>query len=84
MALPWARNISSWWILGMHVGIQEYLKLRNSPCISVHHFFSCAHAHIFKFYSVEMIDDVYEILRSTKYWADRWRLSYILAVSREA
>lgn len=39
-----------------------------------------------------MIDDVHEIpfhfmdfyLQNTKSWGDRWRLSYILAVSREA
>lgn len=39
-----------------------------------------------------MIDDVYEILlhfldfylRNTRSWGDRWRLSYILAVSWEA
>lgn len=55
-------------------------------------FFSCTHAPIFKFYSVEMIDDVHEILlhfmdlylQNTKSWGDRWRLSYILAVSWEA
>lgn len=44
------------------------------------------------FYSVEVIDDKYGILlyfmdfylQNTKSWGDRWRLSYILAVSWEA
>lgn len=59
---------------------------------SMHHFFPCTQAHIFKFYSVEMIDDVYEILlhfmdfylQKTKSCGDRWRLPYILAVPWEA
>lgn len=76
----------------MYVRIQEYLKLRNFSCIShAPIFFSCANAPIFKFYSVEVIDDVYGILlyfmdfylQKNKSWEDRWRLFYILAISWE-
>lgn len=93
VALPRGKTLSSCGLLRVCVRIHEYLKVRNSPCISSQHsFFFSIQSHIFKFYSIEMMDDVYEILlhfmdfylQNTDSWGNRWRFSYILAVSWEA